>query len=484
MQLQAVLSHIYEPVARFNKMTARVDAIGNTQRRHYVSRANHKRASFDVLVLGAGAAGLAAAARLAENGKRVCVVEARDRIGGRILTRVEPDTAIPLELGAEFIHGRSPVTLRWLRRFNTPIIDASQARFSLREGQLLDADDVFEEMKSGLERVRRPTKDLPFAEFLDGPARKVLSPRARKFARTLVEGFDAADATRASTHQILEEWSGSSAADAPTFRPQHGYGGLVSAIAASFDPRTVHLHLNTVVSEVRWQRGQVTLRATHFGDTVEFTAPQAIVSLPLGVLQLPVQSPHAVRFEPELREKHSALAALAAGPVIKVMLKFREPFWEELGDGEFRDAAFFHAPDAPFPTFWTPLPVRAPVIAAWCAGPNAARLAGLNDSQLVGRALESLTALFGDRPKLMSQLRGAHVHDWQADPFACGAYSYVTVGASRARQVLARPLQNTLYFAGEAADTSGEAATVAGALQSGEAAAQQILDLPRRKRRS
>jgi len=84
----------------------------------------------------------------------------------------------------------------------------------------------------------------------------------------------------------------------------------------------------------------------------------------------------------------------------------------------------------------------------------------------------------------MSQLRGAHVHDWQADPFACGAYSYVTVGGSRARQALARPLQNTLYFAGEAADTSGEAATVAGALQSGEAAAQQILDLPRRKRRS
>ena len=250
---------------------------------------------------------------------------------------------------------------------------------------------------------------------------------------------------------------------------------------AAIDPAVVHLHLNTIVTDVIWKRGEVTVRATHFDDSIEFAAPQAIVSLPLGVLQLPAQSPHAVRFDPVLRDKQSALATLAAGPVIKVMLKFREPFWETLSNGEFRDAAFFHAPDQPFRTFWTPVPVRAPVIAAWCAGPSAARLAGLNESQLIVRALDRLTALFGDRSKIMSQLRGAHVHDWQADPFACGAYSYVTVGGSRARAALARPVQDTLYFAGDAADTSCEAATVAGALQSGEAAAQQLLRAQRPK---
>jgi len=433
------------------------------------------KSSFDVLIIGAGAAGLATAATFAERGLRACIIEARDRIGGRIYTRVEPDTPLPIELGAEFIHGRSPATLRWLRRFNTPIVDASQNRFSIRAGKLDDADDVFDEMKRGLTRMRPPAHDIAFADFLEGAARSKLSPRARQFARTLVEGFDAADATRASTLAILDEWQGSSAADAPTFRPQSGYGALVSAIAASFDPTRVHLHLNTVVSAVRWQQGGVEVDAAHFGRKLQFAAPQAVVTLPLGVLQLPSQSPHAVRFEPELRTKRSAFDGLAAGPVIKVMLRFRESFWEEIDAGRYRDAAFFHAPTEVFPTFWTPLPVRAPVLAAWCAGPNAMRLAGVDEGRIVSCALDSLATMLNQRALVFSQLCGAHLHDWQADPFANGAYSFVTVGGGRAREVLARPLQNTLYFAGEAADTEGEAATVAGALRSAERAAKQVL---------
>jgi monoamine oxidase len=138
-----------------------------------------------------------------------------------------------------------------------------------------------------------------------------------------------------------------------------------------------------------------------------------------------------------------------------------------------KHAAFFHAPGASFPTFWTALPMRVPVIAAWCAGPNADRLSGFAKSQVVTRALESLESLLGNRRQIQTQLRAAHVHDWQADPFARGAYSFVTVGAGSARKALARPLQETLYFAGEATN-SDEAATVAGALQSGERAVRQM----------
>jgi monoamine oxidase len=437
-----------------------------------VSRSKRKP-EFDVLVVGAGAAGLAAASMLAEAGKRVCVLEARDRVGGRIFSRIEPDVPIALELGAEFVHGRSPSTSRWLRRFNKPLIDASQTRFSLRNGKLDGADRLFEDMKAGLERIRVPTQDLSFADFLNGPARKVLPPRVREFARTLVEGFDAADVTRVSAREILREWSGSSAADAPTFRPQGGYGSLISAIASDLDPSRAHLHLNTIVNEVLWQRGVVEIVASHLGQPEKFTAQQAIITLPLGVLQLPMQSPYAVRFDPPLRSKQAALAGLASGPVIKVMLQFREPFWEELDGGRLRQAAFLHAPGASFPTFWTALPMRVPVIAAWCAGPNAARLSGLDESLVIARALESLESVFGQRTQVQTQLRAAHVHDWQADPFACGAYSFVTVGAGSARKALARPLQETLYFAGEATN-SDEAATVAGALQSGERAARQV----------
>jgi monoamine oxidase len=427
--------------------------------------------ALDTLIIGAGAAGLAAAAELTSAGKRVCVLEARDRIGGRILTRREPDLSVPLELGAEFIHGKSPAIFEWLNKSGALVADASQSRWSVQKGKLTQAQDVFDEMKQGLKRIRKPKNDLPFSEFLDGPARGKLSPRAREFARTLVEGFDAADATRVSTLQTLEEWAGESAADAPTFRP------LLEALQGALDPRQARLQLDSIVHEVRWQRGAVTIAGMQQGRPFAMTAAQAIVTLPLGVLQLPPQTPGAVRFAPALNAKQKALNGLAAGPVIKVILRFRSAFWETLDDERYRKGAFFHSPKAPFPTFWSSLPVRTAVLVAWTAGPNAARLAGSSEAEIVQLALDSLETIFGKRANVRAQLQGAYLHDWQADIFACGAYSYVTAGNTGARKALATPIQGTLFFAGEATDVEA-AATVTGALQSGKRAARQVLKSP------
>jgi monoamine oxidase len=161
--------------------------------------------------------------------------------------------------------------------------------------------------------------------------------------------------------------------------------------------------------------------------------------------------------------------------VIKAVLRFRTPFWETADRGLYRDVAFFHPRQAAFPTFWTALPVRAPLMVAWAAGPKAMRLANLTKPRLIEHALSSLAALFGDIDKIRSELEGAWVHDWQRDPYARGAYSYVVTGGGKARAQLAEPLMRTLFFAGEAADTEGEAGTVAGALQSGSRAAREVL---------
>ena len=430
--------------------------------------------AFDVAVLGAGAAGLAAAAELARRGCSVCVLEARDRIGGRIVTRREPDLAVPLELGAEFVHGRPPATLQWLRMDGTPLIDAAQNHWMLRSGKLRPSDDLFDELKARLGKAR-PRKDLPFREFLEGSARKHIAPRLREFALMLVEGYDAADSTRVSTLATIDEWCGGGAADAATFRPQGGYDSLLRALAGALDAEHVHLQLDTIVREVRWKRGNVTITATQHGRAHDVAARQAIVTLPLGVLQLPPQAPNGVRFVPALTAKQKALATLAAGPVIKLVLRFRKPFWEELDDGRYADAAFFHEPRAAFPTFWTMLPLRVPVLAAWAAGPAAARLAGSSEAELVGTALHCLERLFSGNERCRADLQGAYLHDWQADPFACGAYSYLVAGGGNAREQLARPLASTLFFAGEAAETGGESGTVAGALESGRRAAEQVL---------
>jgi monoamine oxidase len=156
-----------------------------------------------------------------------------------------------------------------------------------------------------------------------------------------------------------------------------------------------------------------------------------------------------------------------------MVLTFARPYWAEIHSGRYQNAAFFITPGAPFPTFWTSLPMRTTTLVAWSGGPNAERLAWLSKDQLLERVFASLRTIFGRRD-YTSMLESVAWHDWQADPYARGAYSYVLAGGEAARTTLAMPLENTLFFAGEACDAEGEAATVGGAMRSGIAAAQQV----------
>ena len=432
--------------------------------------------SYDALIIGAGAAGLAAASELARARCSALVLESRLHIGGRIWSHHEPGLPVPVELGAEFIHGRARATFSLLAKAGTAALDTAGEHWSLRSGTLELVGGLFAELQQALKRTRALEKrDLSFAALLERHLDRELSEEARRYARTLAEGFDAADLRRASARAIVEEWSGGSSVEAPQFRPLGGYAALLSALAGGLRGSSVRLQLNTIVRAVRWKRRAVEAEGTFLGQPFRAAAARAIVTLPLGVLQLPASAAGAVRFWPVLKEKRAALKHLAPGPVLKVLLRFKGPFWEKLDKGRYCNAAFFHAPEAAFPTFWTALPVRTPLLVAWAAGPKADRLAGADGERMIGEALASLTSVFGKGANIERQLEGAWVHDWQADPYARGAYSYVTVGGEKARAVLAEPLLDTLFFAGEAADTEGEAGTVAGALQSGVRAAREVL---------
>lgn len=447
-------------------------------------------------------AGLAAASELAAQGLDVTLLEARERLGGRILTLRQPGVALPLELGAEFIHGRPPELLAWLRRAGQLDHNTDGPSFSLRNGRLLPGDDLFGELRRGLAAARPllRRRDLSFDELLAALPRRALSDAAREFARRLLQGFDAADPVDASARAALAEWTGAAAADAPTSRPAGGYGALVEALAASLETPRVRVKLGAVVRRINWSRGEVLVEGQRRGRPFSARARRAIVTLPLGVLQQSLLADVAfadrasgsggarrstggggvepaagrVQFDPQPRALLAPLAQLGPGPVIKTVMVFRDAFWETFDGGRYAAATFFQAAGAPVTTFWTARPARAPVIVAWQAGPAAAARSALGREAHLQVALDSFQSLWGRRVDVRAQLQSAESHDWWADPFACGAYSYVRVGGEGARRALARPLQGTLFFAGEACDDGPDAGTVAGALRSGIVAARRL----------
>jgi monoamine oxidase len=380
----------------------------------------------------------------------VLILEARDRVGGRAWTRRMAGLDVPVELGAEFIHGRAQATLSLLRKAGMKAVKSVRTQRYAANGRLRSVDSFALAQKAMRDTSLLQERDLSFADYL---ARQKLDARTRTFARMMVEGFDAADPRLASAKAIAEEWGGGDALLGPQPRLRHGYGPALEWLAQSIVARGGRLRMQSPVLEVRWRRG----RARVSGEGFRFSAPKVLVTLPLGVLQAA-----AVRFSPGL-EKDEALKRLVSGPVVKAALRFPQAFWEK----RFRGVAFFHSARAPFPTFWTPLPARVPLLIAWAGGPKAERLS----ADPLDEVMRSLKNLFARVP----EPDAAYVQDWRKDPFACGAYSYVRVDGEGAREALQRPLADTLFFGGEATNLEGEAGTVSGALQSGKRAASELL---------
>jgi monoamine oxidase len=435
--------------------------------------------SFDVIVVGAGAAGLMAARELLQAGASVLVLEARDRVGGRIWTRRETGLPAPIELGAEFVHGHAPITTALLGEVGSTVIDCSAANFALRDGQVQPGEDLFPQVLQALEASDALAReDMSFDALLNQHLARTLSPKALERARRMAEGFDAVDTSRASARAIVSEWSSDILGGGPQSRPEHGYESLLAALMAPLHSPRLRLQLQSTVHSVRWSRGTVEVAGECLGAPFQVHAPRAIVTLPVGVLQQPPNSAGAVQFTPALDAKRRALECLASGAVIKLQLRFATSFWETLEGGRYRDASFFHAPDAEILTFWTQAPARAPLLVAWAGGPRALRVStGASPADIVRKALGSLQMMFGSGVDVAGGLEAYYHHDWQRDPFARGAYSYVTVGGEAARKALALPIDDTLFFAGEATDLEGEATTVTGALQSGVRAAREVLAL-------
>ena len=266
------------------------------------------------------------------------------------------------------------------------------------------------------------------------------------------------------------------------FRILGGYDGLVEWLAGRATIQGTVIHLNTIAEEIRWKPKQVEVTSKTKDTTTRFAAARALVTLPLGVLQARTRELGAVQFVPPLsQEKQDAIRHLAMGDVLRITLRFRKRFWEELklstdvGQEKLADLSFISS-DLAFPTWWTQLPVRAPVMVGWVGGPRAEELVSRDDEFIRDQAVLSLTAILGITAREMRDLfQSCHMHNWHTDPFARGAYSYVPVNGLQAQLSLCRPLDGTLFFAGEATCVDGHVGTVHGAMASGKRAASEIL---------
>lgn len=433
----------------------------------------------DVIVIGGGVAGLAAAAELARCGLTVTLLEARNRLGGRIFTVRPPDWKRPIELGAEFIHEGNPAFWRRVRQFHLQPQRIVPRHWQLTPEGLQPLADVAKRVAAVTAQIdEKRIGRRSFAEFVRENRRR-FSRDDEALARGFIEGFEAAPQKRMSARAV----AGATLNDARQFVVPRGYDGLVRGLIASLPKDRVKVHVGCVARGVRWRRGVVEID----GGAARFSAAAAVIAVPLGVLQARPAMRGALRFQPSLPTKTKLARRMGNGRVIRVVLRFERGAWRKLlpkalGSDGGLDFGFVHSRQKGVRVWWSFS--NDGVVTGWAGGPAAKALADHSDAQIVRQALSSLGEIFGiSVTPLRRALRDWKLHNWWRDPFSRGAYSFIAAGADDAPAKLRRPVKHTLFFAGEAAAEDEEVGTVHGALGSGLRVAREILKIRRGEKR-
>ncbi len=416
----------------------------------------------DVIIVGAGAAGLMAARELGKAGKRVLVLEARDRIGGRIYPLDQQQFGYPAEGGAEFVHGEAPVTKELIKEAKLTYVP-EEGKIWRHLGSELSEMDGYVERKEELHRALAMVhEDMSLQKFLERYFHGIENDEFRTHIARLCEGYDAADVNDVSILSLRADW---------LWRDEwndgkilEGYGRLLQFLEKDCAHTGVQIIYGVKVTRIDHDEG-VTVSAAGR----DYHAASVVVTIPVPLLP-------SVHFIPAIPEKMEIAARIGFGGVVKVLIKFDTAWWEEIAGAQFIDMNFLLESDATtFTTFWTQFPNRQLVVTAWFAGGGKLPRYDVSDEMLYDAALDDIArVLKQDKNALAQHVAHFVVKNWAHDPYAMGGYSYTKVETRDARKQMREPIADRVYFAGEAYVDSAYA-TVEGALRSGKYAAEQII---------
>jgi monoamine oxidase len=431
--------------------------------------------STDVIIIGAGAAGLMAAYILVKAGTTVTVLEARSRLGGRIHSLNKEQSFTHAEVGAEFVHGNLPITLGLLKEAGIGTTGVTFEMWQHHNGTFKQSEEFVEGWDAFLEKLNQLQEDMPLDDFLQQNFAGEEHAKMRSQIENYVAGYDTADVKDASAFSLRNEWNHED--EDAQHRVKGGYSAMIDYLADSCRNAGNNIQLNAVVNKIDWQANKVSATTV---DGVVYEAQRIIIALPLGVLKAQNGAKGAIQFNPPLEEQTIAINSMGFGSVIKILLEFDDIFWEgdavtRLAGADLSTMGFLFA-DEDIPTFWTQSPAHTPLLTGWLGGPAAAAMKETSDEDILQLTLSSLGHIFKmDINTIKDKLVAWHVANWASMPFTRGSYAYDTVASPQARKILQHPVQNTVYFAGEYLYDGAAMGTVEAALTSGKNTAQKLL---------
>ena len=281
-----------------------------------------------------------AARELARSGKKVTILEARDRCGGRIYPLSAQEFGYPAEGGAEVVHGAAPVTRALMREARLSLSPIKGTRWSARSAAFSPNGSPPPHAARFHQALIELEIDLPIAEFLETHFADRQYSELRRAIKRMVEGYDAADPDRASTFALRDEWMGHGLGRQG--RIAGGYGALIKFLVSECRGQGATIHLFSVVTAIEESRGRI---AAYCDDGTIYDADAAILTVPLPILR-DISLPHGVH------EKVTASTDIGFGNVVKILLRFATKWWTNCGGRDLSDLSFLFS-SATVPVWWT-----------------------------------------------------------------------------------------------------------------------------------